>query len=196
MNELEAPNEEAMTYAAHGYRMPSEVAMADFMRQAQQDVPDYPTLSSAEVQQLRVRLIKEELEELEVAYAKGDLVEVADAVTDLYYVILGTATAHGLNQAALFEAVHANNMNKLATGHRDEGGKFIKHTDHRPPDLKAVLVAQWRTSPIEADGAAVNCTMCNAANRIHNLDAVPFHDTYRVLCDGVRVKLWPYEKKN
>lgn len=187
--ELEKPNEAALHHAKNHDIMVCEYAQRDFMLNADQNVPDVPTLSTPEVQALRVRLIREELEELEAAYAAGDIVEVADAVTDLFYVILGTSVAHGLNMKALYRAVHDNNMYKLKYGYKDEGGKWIKPADHRPPDLRAVLDAQWRANPFRASGDAVSCTVCMEPNRAHRNDDPPYDATLVVMCDGRRVKL-------
>ena len=95
---------------------------------------------------LRVSLIQEELNEYRQAAEGRDLVGVADALSDLMYVVLGTYVAHGLQDLAepLFAEVHASNMSKL-----DEDGKVIYRADGkvlksalwRPPDLEAILKA-------------------------------------------------------
>jgi predicted HAD superfamily Cof-like phosphohydrolase len=97
-----------------------------------------------EVQALRVRLIAEELEEYRQAAEAGDLVGVADALSDLAYVLYGTYVAHGLQAEAeaLFAEVHASNMSKLDADGKPvlrEDGKVLKSARFRPPDLRAVL---------------------------------------------------------
>jgi predicted HAD superfamily Cof-like phosphohydrolase len=93
---------------------------------------------------LRVSLIQEELDEYREAAEAHDLVGVADALSDLMYVVLGTYVAHGLQDAAeaLFAEVHASNMSKLdADGkalYRSDG-KVLKSNLWRPPDLKGIL---------------------------------------------------------
>lgn len=97
-----------------------------------------------EVQALRVRLIAEELDEYRRAAEAGDLVGVADALSDLAYVLFGTYVAHGLQAQAeaLFAEVHASNMSKLDADGRPvlrADGKVLKSDRYRPPDLRAVL---------------------------------------------------------
>lgn len=97
-----------------------------------------------EVQALRVRLIAEELDEYRRAAEAGDLVGVADALSDLAYVLFGTYVAHGLKDQAeaLFAEVHASNMSKLDVDGKPvlrADGKVLKSALFRPPDLQAVL---------------------------------------------------------
>ncbi|HRE25832.1 MAG TPA: nucleoside triphosphate pyrophosphohydrolase family protein [Anaerolineales bacterium] len=97
-----------------------------------------------EVQALRVRLIAEELDEYRRAAEAGDLVGVADALSDLAYVLFGTYVAHGLKDQAeaLFAEVHASNMSKLDVDSKPvlrADGKVLKSALFRPPDLQAVL---------------------------------------------------------
>ena len=97
-----------------------------------------------EVIEIRIRLLQEELNEYAAAAQSRDLVEVADALTDLLYVLLGTYVSHGLQRCAvpLFDEVHRSNMSKLdANGrpvHRDDG-KVLKSQQYRAPDIQAVL---------------------------------------------------------
>ncbi len=101
------------------------------------DLPD-------EVVALRVNLIQEELNEYRHAAEARDLVAVADALTDLVYVVLGSYVSHGLQEVgdALFAEVHRSNLSKLdANGqviYRADG-KVLKSDRWRPPDLAAVL---------------------------------------------------------
>jgi predicted HAD superfamily Cof-like phosphohydrolase len=99
---------------------------------------------SQEVTDVRARLIQEELDEYREAVADGDLVRVADALSDLMYVLLGTYIAHGLyTQAeALFDEVHRSNMSKLDEDGRPilrEDGKILKPDSWSPPNLVQVL---------------------------------------------------------
>jgi predicted HAD superfamily Cof-like phosphohydrolase len=100
-----------------------------------------------EVIALRVSLIQEELIEYRHAAETHDLVAVADALSDLMYVVLGSYVSHGLQDAAeaLFAEVHRSNMSKL-----DENGKVIYRADGkvlksdlwRPPDLGSILAEE------------------------------------------------------
>ena len=99
---------------------------------------------SDDVVSLRVKLIQEELNEYEEAARTHDLVGVADALTDLMYVVLGTYVSHGLQDygGALFDEVHSSNMSKLDENgnaiHRADG-KVLKSARFREPDLTAIL---------------------------------------------------------
>ena len=93
---------------------------------------------------LRVSLIQEELNEYRQAAEARDLVGVADALSDLMYVVLGTYVAHGLQDLAepLFAEVHSSNMSKLDENGRviyRPDGKVLKSALWRPPDLAGIL---------------------------------------------------------
>jgi len=90
---------------------------------------------------LRVDLIKEELEELEDGIGQDNIVEVADAITDLLYVVLGTAVAYGIDVEPLWEEVHKTNMAK-EVGRKREDGKIIKPPGWVPPDIEGLLKKQ------------------------------------------------------
>ncbi len=107
------------------------------------DAPTSPTLADAGVHALRVKLISEELIEYQDAVAAGDMVEIADALADLAYVVIGSAVAHGLvNFGAIFDEVHRSNMSKLGTDGkpiRREDGKVLKGPNFSPPALARFL---------------------------------------------------------
>ena len=93
---------------------------------------------------VRARLIQEELDEYRQAAENGDLVGVADALSDLLYVVLGTYIAHGLQDVAedLFREVHSSNMSKLDGDGQPlyrEDGKVLKSDLFREPDLRPIL---------------------------------------------------------
>jgi predicted HAD superfamily Cof-like phosphohydrolase len=96
------------------------------------------------VSELRINLLEEELDEYRQAVKDGDLVAVADALTDLMYVLLGTYVSHGLqgHAEALFDEVHRSNMTKFSdAGHtiRRKDGKVLKAGAFSPPDINGVL---------------------------------------------------------
>ncbi len=98
----------------------------------------------AELRALRISLLEEELEEYKLASAAGDIVAVADALTDLAYVLFGTYVTHGLQDAAdaLFDEVQRSNMSKLDENGRPiyrEDGKVLKSAQFSEPDLGAIL---------------------------------------------------------
>lgn len=87
----------------------------EFMKLFNQVCRSVPTIPPAEEVQLRIDLIEEEFNELQLAFIAGDLEEVADALADLQYVILGTAITVGINLDPIFQEVHRSNMSKLWT---------------------------------------------------------------------------------
>ena len=93
---------------------------------------------------LRLDLLQEELHEYRMAAKERDLIGVADALTDLLYVLLGTFVAHGLQNHAveLFEEVHKSNMSKytgLESPLLREDGKVLKSPQFQKPNISAVL---------------------------------------------------------
>lgn len=117
-------------------------AVGDFMESFGQEVHNEPTLRDARTQQLRYDLIDEELEELKMAFDNDDIVEIADALTDLLYVVYGAGHAFGIDLDECFLEVHESNMSKLGEGGRPiyrEDGKVLKGPDYFPPNLKEIL---------------------------------------------------------
>jgi len=97
-----------------------------------------------EVIALRVSLIQEELDEYRAAAEAGDLVGIADALSDLMYVVLGTYVAHGLQDPAeeLFAEVQRSNMSKLDENGQPifrADGKVLKSKLFSQPDLQSIL---------------------------------------------------------
>jgi predicted HAD superfamily Cof-like phosphohydrolase len=94
---------------------------------------------------IRVKLIQEELDEYQVAAQAGDIVAIADALSDLLYVVCGTYLAHGLQDLAndLFDEVHRSNMSKLDEDgqpiFRDDG-KVLKSARFIEPDLHKFFI--------------------------------------------------------
>ena len=113
----------------------------DFMEAMGQEVNAVPTWPEEEIQRLRLDLIEEELDELHYAIDNKDLVEVADALTDLLYVIYGAGHAFGIDLDECFKEVHASNMSKLGPDGKPikrEDGKVLKPDTYFPPDLKNI----------------------------------------------------------
>ena len=109
-----------------------------FMKTFGQDVKQNPSFSTSKINQLRVDLIKEELDELIEAMNKKDLVEVADALTDILYVTYGAGHAFGINLDKCFEEVQNSNMSKLDNDGKpiyNECGKVMKGPNYFKPDL-------------------------------------------------------------
>ncbi|MDC0974858.1 nucleoside triphosphate pyrophosphohydrolase family protein [Candidatus Pelagibacter sp.] len=109
-----------------------------FMKTFGQEVKTKPSLSSDKINKLRIDLIKEELEELTEAMQKKDLLEVADALTDILYVTYGAGHAFGINLDECFNEVQNSNMSKLGKDGKpiyNESGKVMKGPNYFKPDL-------------------------------------------------------------
>lgn len=116
-----------------------------FMEVFGQDVLDRPTMPSSELAKLRLELIREECEELTVATNAMDMVEIADALTDILYVVYGAGHAFGINLDACFDHVHASNMSKLGDDGKPiyrEDGKVLKGPNYWSPNMAKFVGAQ------------------------------------------------------
>ena len=109
-----------------------------FMKTFGQEVKNKPSFSSDKINKLRIDLIKEELEELTEAMKNKDLLEVADALTDILYVTYGAGHALGIDLDECFEEVQNSNMSKLDENGKpiyNESGKVMKGPNYYKPDL-------------------------------------------------------------
>ena len=109
-----------------------------FMKTFGQEVKTKPSLSTDNINKLRIDLIKEELEELTDAMNKKDLLEVADALTDILYVTYGAGHAFGIDLDRCFEEVQNSNMSKLGEDGKpiyNDAGKVMKGPNYFKPDL-------------------------------------------------------------
>ena len=118
--------------------------VGDFMEAFGQRVEMEPTWPDFNTRELRLELIQEELEELSDAVADRDMIQIADALTDLLYVVYGAGHAFGLDLDECFQEVHASNMSKLGENGRPihrEDGKVMKGPGYFEPDLESILGA-------------------------------------------------------
>ena len=109
-----------------------------FMKTFGQEVKNKPSFSTDKINKLRLDLIKEELNELTEAMNNKDLLEVADALTDILYVTYGAGHAFGINLDKCFEEVQNSNMSKLDDNGKpiyNEHGKVMKGPNYFKPDL-------------------------------------------------------------
>ena len=109
-----------------------------FMKTFGQEVKSKPSFSSDKINKLRIDLIKEELDELQEAMKNNDLLEVADALTDILYVTYGAGHAFGIDLDKCFEEVQNSNMSKLDENGKpiyNELGKVMKGPNYFKPDL-------------------------------------------------------------
>tara|TARA_B100000787_G_C16071546_1_gene240180 strand:+ start:103 stop:474 length:372 start_codon:yes stop_codon:yes gene_type:complete len=113
-----------------------------FMETFGQEIKNKPSFSTEKINKLRYDLIKEELDELEVALNNKDILEVADALTDILYVAYGAGHAFGIDLDKCFEEVQNSNMSKLDDNGKpiyNESGKVMKGPKYFKPNLKKFL---------------------------------------------------------
>ena len=113
-----------------------------FMKTFGQEVKIKPSLSTDKINNLRVSLINEELEEFKEAIKNNDLKEVADALTDILYVTYGAGFAYGIDLDKCFKEVQRANMSKLGNDGKpiyNEAGKVMKGPKYFKPDLNKFL---------------------------------------------------------
>ena len=109
-----------------------------FMKTFGQEVKTSPSLSTDKINKLRIELIKEELEELTEAINNKDLLEVADALTDILYVTYGAGHAFGIDLDKCFDEVQNSNMSKLDENGKpiyNDAGKVMKGPNYFKPDV-------------------------------------------------------------
>ena len=109
-----------------------------FMKTFGQEVKTKAELSTNKINLLRISLIKEELEELKKAISDNNIVEIADALTDILYVTYGAGHAFGINLDKCFEEVQNSNMSKLGADGKpiyNEHGKVMKGPSYFKPNL-------------------------------------------------------------
>ena len=114
-----------------------------FMSTFRQEVKKKSGFSSNKINDLRINLIEEELNEFKDAMSKKDLKEVADALTDILYVTYGAGHAFGINLDDCFEEVQKSNMSKLGNDGKpiyNENGKVMKGPNYFKPDLNKFLI--------------------------------------------------------
>ncbi len=114
-----------------------------FMSTFGQEVKKKSELSGEKTNSLRLSLIQEELDELTKAIKEKDILEVADALTDILYVTYGAGHSFGINLDKCFDEVQKSNMSKLGKDGKpiyNENGKVMKGPDYFKPDLLKFLI--------------------------------------------------------
>ena len=114
----------------------------DFMKIYGQEVKTKSSFPNEKIIQLRYNLIKEELDELSLAIKEKDIIEVADALTDLLYVVYGAGHAFGIDLDKCFAEVQRSNLSKLNIDGKpiyNENGKVMKGPNYSKPNLKQFL---------------------------------------------------------
>ena len=113
-----------------------------FMQTFGQEVKNRPSFPEEKIQNLRIKLIDEELKEFREAIKNKDIVEVADALTDILYVTYGAGHAFGIDLDKCFHEVQNSNMSKLDENGSpiyNKEGKVMKGPKYFKPDLKKIL---------------------------------------------------------
>jgi len=113
-----------------------------FMQTFGQEVKTKPSFSDEKTNQLRLDLITEELAELKHAMSSKDLLEVADALTDILYVTYGAGHAFGIDLDKCFDEVQNSNMSKLGKDGKpiyNDSGKVMKGPSYFKPDLSKYI---------------------------------------------------------
>jgi len=102
------------------------------------ETPSFPDIDTVK---LRIDLISEEILELADAFVERDLPSVVDAIADSIYVLLGTATAIGVDLEPIWNEVQKTNMAKVPGNNRCDG-KVLKPENWSPPNIKGLLKEQ------------------------------------------------------
>jgi predicted HAD superfamily Cof-like phosphohydrolase len=113
-----------------------------FMNTYGQDVKEKAEFPENKIVQLRIDLIEEELNELKEAIKNKDIVEVADALTDILYVTYGAGHSFGVDLDECFDEVQRSNMSKLGEDGKpiyNDSGKVMKGPNYFAPNLKKIV---------------------------------------------------------
>lgn len=113
-----------------------------FMNTYGQEIRDNASFPDKKIVQLRIDLIQEELNELKDAINNNDIIEVADALTDILYVTYGAGHSFGINLDKCFNEVQNSNMSKLDENKQpiyNDNGKVMKGPNYFPPNLKKII---------------------------------------------------------
>ena len=116
--------------------------VGDFMEAFGQEVLYQPKMPDTKLAALRLDLIEEEVQELRDGLGKKSMLEIADALTDILYVVYGAGHSFGIDLDECFDEVHSSNMTKLGEDGRPmypEDGKVMKGPNYREPDLTAFV---------------------------------------------------------
>ena len=117
--------------------------VGDFMEAFGQEVLYMPKMPDTNLAALRLDLINEEVQELRDGLGKRSMLEIADALTDILYVVYGAGHAFGIDLDECFNEVHRSNMTKLGEDGRPlyrDDGKVMKGPSYEEPNLEQFLV--------------------------------------------------------
>lgn len=126
--------------------MTDEQSMVEeFHRKFEILVQARPAIPNDSTQELRVRLIQEEFDELKEALGQENLAAIAKEMADLLYVVYGTAVSYGIDMEPVFQEVHRSNLSKVG-GYKRADGKWVKPPTYSPACLTPILDAQGSPS--------------------------------------------------
>jgi predicted HAD superfamily Cof-like phosphohydrolase len=131
-----------INYKIQRLKMTNFEMVKKFMKIFGQKVKEKAEFPEKEISSLRYELIKEELEEFKEALEKKDLIEAADALTDILYVTYGAGHAFGINLDKCFKEVQNSNMSKLGLDGKpiyNDKGKVMKGPNYFKPNLEKYL---------------------------------------------------------
>lgn len=113
----------------------------DFHVAFEQRVGQAPELPNEDERSLRIKLLIEEFNEYMDGEENNDIVEIADALADIIYIVCGTAVSYGIPLDTIYNEVHRSNMAKLVDGKvlKNEHGKVIKPLGWQPPDIEKIM---------------------------------------------------------
>lgn len=113
----------------------------DFHTAFGQRVGTRPMLPDYQERELRMKLMKEEVNEYNKAEDNNDITNLAVELADIIYIACGTAVSYGIPLDDVFNAIHTANMNKLVDGKviRREDGKIKKPDGWQPADIAGIL---------------------------------------------------------
>lgn len=168
----------ARAYLQRHFKNPMQEAVEEFMKRCDQEVKKFPDLPEEQVVTLRIRLMVEELlgkisapveairdeddhrytrllienksDELIASMIAGDLTGIADGLSDVLYVVFGTAAAYGIDIQEVFNEVHRSNLSKTVWNEdekryivqKDEFGKTIKPRTYSPANIEPIIRRQ------------------------------------------------------
>ena len=114
--------------------------VSDFMMAGDQDIISKPSIHSKQAK-LYMNLIKEEFLETAKAFEENDIIEVADGLADMVWVIMGMCNSSGIDFDRVWKEVKASNMSKFKNGKpiKNEDGKIMKPKTYFKPDIKKAL---------------------------------------------------------
>ena len=96
-----------------------------------------PRLIPKYIARKRIKFLRQEVREFNEAVNRGDIIEIADALADIGYLLIGNCVAYGIDFEKIFAEIHRSNMSKERTMDRD--GKAVKGPNYSPPNLKLII---------------------------------------------------------